>query len=236
MSLHNLTAPDLPDEPTEADPALLLAALDALDIGVMICDQRGRLVLHNQAARRELADGGVLQLGADSLLDVQGGAGLLALRRAVHGAAFQRSHHLVPLRVGERLLMLAVQPLQVVRDGAPRVLLLMRRRGLCPDLALQHLARVHALTAAEADVLALLLAGVRIGDLARERGVKLATVRTQVAALRAKLGVRRVDDITRLVAELPPMLSVLGRQDQIRNLSSGLDRLGDPGARGTPHQ
>jgi len=49
--------------------------------------------------------------------------------------------------------------------------------------------------------------------MARARGVKLSTVRTQVAALRAKMGVQRVDDITRLVAELPPMLGALGRRE-----------------------
>ena len=43
--------------------------------------------------------------------------------------------------------------------------------------------------------------------------VGLAPYGTQVAALRAKLGVQRMDDITRLVAELPPMLGALGRQD-----------------------
>lgn len=191
----------------------LLAALDALDTGVMVCDARCRLLMHNQAARRELAEGGVLALATDGLLDVAGGAGLLALRRAVHGAAFVRSHHLVPLRHGTQCVMLAVQPLRTDGDAPQRVLLLTGRRGLCPDLAVQHLGRVYALTPAETSVLSSLLAGVRIGAMAAARGVKLSTVRTQVAALRAKLGVQRVDDITRLVAELPPMLGALGRQD-----------------------
>ncbi len=191
----------------------LLAALDALDTGVMVCDARGRLLAHNHAARRELAEGGVLQVGPDGLLDVAAGAGLLALRRAVHGAAFSHSHQLVPLRQGALCLMLAVRPLRTADGAAQRVLLLTGRRGLCPDLAVQHLGRVYALTPAEVSVLSSLLRGVRIGEMAQARGVKLSTVRTQVAALRAKLGVQRVDDITRLVAELPPMLGALGRQD-----------------------
>jgi DNA-binding CsgD family transcriptional regulator len=197
----------------------LLAALDALDTGVMVCDARGRLLVHNHAAGRELADGGLLRHGPDNLLDVAGGTGLLALRRALHGAAFEHSHQLVPLRHGEQCLMLAVQPLRCDDCGAPRVLMLTGRRGLCPDLAVHHLGRVYALTPAEVSVLTSLLAGVRIGDMAAARGVKLSTVRTQVAALRAKLGVQRVDDITRLVAELPPMLGALGRQPQQAGLS-----------------
>jgi DNA-binding CsgD family transcriptional regulator len=109
--------------------------------------------------------------------------------------------------------LLAVQPLRTSDGGPPRALLLTGRRGLCPRLALQHLGRLYALTPAEVSVLGGLLDGVRISDMARARKVKLSTVRTQVAALRAKLGVQRMDDITRLVAELPPMLGALGRQD-----------------------
>lgn len=206
-------APAMPDSIAGLGADALLATLDALDTGVMVCDARGRLLMCNHAARRELAARRVLVVGADGLLDVAAGAGLLALRRAVHGAAFLRSHHLVPLRHGEHSLMLAVQPLRCEGDAPQRVLLLTGRRGLCPELAVQQLGRVYALTPAEVAVLGNLLAGVRIGDMAQARGVKLSTVRTQVAALRAKLGVQRVDDITRLVAELPPMLGALGRQD-----------------------
>ncbi len=199
--------PQTPAQPLPSVGAdVLLAALDALDTGVMVCDMRGRLLVHNHAAGRELAAGGLLSLSPEGLLDVAGGTGLLALRRAVHGAASVQSHHLVPLRHGTQCLMLAVQPLRCDEGGAPRVLLLTGRRGLCPDLAVHHLGRVYALTPAESSVLSCLLAGVRIVDMAQARGVKLSTVRTQVAALRAKMGVQRVDDITRLVAELPPML------------------------------
>lgn len=201
------------DAPAPVAIDTLLAALDALDTGVMVCDARGRLLAHNRMARRELAEGGVLQVSADGLLDVAAGSGLLALRRALHGAAFARSHHLVPLRAGDRGLMLGVQPLRSPDDAPPRVLLLTGRRGLCPDLVMQHLSRVYALTPAEVSVLGRLLRGVRITEMASERGVKLSTVRTQVAALRAKLGVQRVDDITRLAAELPPMLGALGGRD-----------------------
>ena len=58
-------------------------------------------------------------------------------------------------------------------------------------------------------MLASLLVGTSVAAMARGRGVAVSTVRTQVAALRAKFGVRRIDDITRLVAELPPMLGAL---------------------------
>jgi DNA-binding CsgD family transcriptional regulator len=213
MTTHPWPMPAPHDPVAVVGADALLAALDALDTGVLVCDARGRLLVCNHAARRELSHGGLLRAGSDGMLDVAGGTGLLALRRAVHGAAHDHSHQLVPLRHGEQCLMLAVQPLRGADPGVQRVLLLTGRRGLCPDLAVQHLGRVYGLTPAELAVLTSLLAGVRITDMAQGRGVKLSTVRTQVAALRGKLGVQRVDDITRLVAELPPMLGALGRQD-----------------------
>ena len=187
----------------------LRAALDALDTGVMVSDARGHLLMANQAARGELADGRVLCLTADGALDVSAGVGLLALRRAVHGAALGHSHQLVPLRHAERALMVAVQPLRTLEVDQPCALLLLGRRGLAPELAVQQLGRLYELTSAEQGVLTGLLAGARIEAMARARGVAVSTVRTQVAALRAKFGVRRVEDITRLVAELPPMLGAL---------------------------
>ena len=215
MSTQIWPTPAAQDPTASLAADALLAALDALDTGVMVCDARSHLLVHNHAARCELADGGVLHLTPDGVLDVATGASLLALRRAVQGAALLHSHHLVPLRKGMQCLMVSVQPLRA-NDAAPqRALLLTGRRGLCPDLAVQHLGRVYSLTAAELSVLSSLLAGVRIGDMAGARCVKLSTVRTQVAALRAKLGVQRIDDITRLVAELPPMRGALGRHDPL---------------------
>lgn len=195
--------------PAALPTGCLQSVIDALDVGVLVCDERGRLLLANAAARRELAAGGVLQLTEDGALDVCGGAGLLLLRRAVHAAARARAYQLVPLRRGERRLMVSVQPMRATDGAPPSALLLLGRRRLCPELAVQELGRLYELTTAERRVLAGLLAGMAVAAMARERGVAVSTVRTQVAALRAKFGVRRIDDITRLVAELPPMLGAL---------------------------
>ena len=189
--------------------ACLASLLDELDTGVVVCDPQGHALLVNEAARREMADGGVLHLTPDGLVDVLGGPDQQALRRAVHGAAWERRHQLLPLRVGGRLLLAGVQPLRGTPAHQPCALLLLGRRCLGADLAVHRLGGLYDLTDAEKAVLTSLLAGTRVGALARLRGVAVSTVRTQVAALRAKFGVRRVDDLTRLAAELPPMMSAL---------------------------
>lgn len=191
-------------------PAACLASLlDELDTGVVVCDPSGRALLVNEAARREMASGDLLHLGKDGELCVPAGASQLALQRAVHGAAWERRHQLLPLRCGDKLLMVGVQPLRATSANQPCAVLLLGRRSLCADLAVHRLGGLYDLTGAEKEVLTSLLAGTRVSTLARLRGVAVSTVRTQVAALRAKFGVKRVDDLTRLAAELPPMMSAL---------------------------
>lgn len=194
--------PGLPD-------ACLSALLDELDSGIIVCDARGHALLANDAARREMAEGGVLRLGPAGSVDASEGPDQLALRRAVHGAAWERRYHLLQLHAGSQQLMVAVQPLRGPVSPSPCAVLLLGRRQLCADLAVQRLGVLYGLTDAEQAVLRQLLAGTRVAALARERQVAVSTVRTQVAALRGKFGVRRLDDITRLAAELPPMMGAL---------------------------
>lgn len=202
----SLPAPAWPQAAALLDAPSLSGALDALDTGVLVATARGRLLLANAAARQLLDQATVLQVDDAGQLDVAGGAGVLSLRRALQGAAEAHSHHLVPLRRGEQQLILSVQPLPGA-DGL--ALVLTGRLRLCDPLALQRLAQLYALTPSEQEVLLAMLQGERVSQMSLRRQVQLCTVRTQVASLRAKFGVRRIDDILRVVAGLPPMRGAL---------------------------
>lgn len=189
--------------------ACLAHVLDAIDSGVIVVDIRAQLLWANEAARRELRDGGVLCCLPDGALDVRGAASVAQLRAALLAAAAGGRRQLLPLRHGERLLMVAVQPLPTAPSDTPRALIVLGRRQLVPTLLVEMLSRLYELTPAECRVLMGLLAGQRVATLAREHRVKISTVRTQVAAIREKFGVRRIDDLTRIAAELPPIISAL---------------------------
>lgn len=209
-----LTLRELPERPPPvADhrltAACMSAVLDELDTGVLLCGPQCQVMLLNEAARRELADGGVLRLEADGRLAIDSVGGQAHLRRAVHNAACNALRHLVPLQVGDRSLMVAVQPLAAALPGQQIAVLLLGRRQLAPGLAVEMLAAQHALTLAEQRVLKGLLDGRRVSELADSHGVAVSTVRTQVATLRAKFGVRSIDALVRIVAEMPPMMSAL---------------------------
>lgn len=189
-------------------PELLSAVLDQLDTGVLLLDGGGFVLLANDAARVEMGQGGVLRIDEAGLVDVHSAPSLLALRAALDAAITERLRQLLTLRAGVCSLTVAVQPLRLP-GHAPLAMLLLQRRQLCPDVVVEMLASQHALTLAERRILAGLLGGQRVAALAAAHGVQVSTVRSQAASLRHKFGVRRLEDLTRLAAELPPMAPAL---------------------------
>jgi DNA-binding NarL/FixJ family response regulator len=130
------------------------------------------------------------------------------------------------LRDEEHTLMVSVMPLGQHPAWA---LVMLGRRQPAPDLAVEMLGKLYELTQAEQNVLIRLLAGERVEAIARTRGVKLSTLRTQVSSVRDKLGARRLEDLVRLAAELPPMSSVL-RSPALRAANAlAAARSADPG-------
>ncbi len=181
--------------------------LEELDTAVIVCCAEGRVEFANNAARRELLAGRPLGVDAQGLLSLAEGAraAWLPWRQALRGATQARRRQLLALHEGPHSLMVSVMPL----GQQPWALVMLGRRQPAPDLAVQMLSKLYALTAAEQSVLVSLLGGQRVQDIAHERGVKLSTLRTQVCSLREKLGASRLEDLVRLAAELPPMTSVL---------------------------
>jgi DNA-binding CsgD family transcriptional regulator len=70
-------------------------------------------------------------------------------------------------------------------------------------------ARRHGLTAAEMHVLRALCEGLPPAEIAAEFGVKLATVRTQVASIRSKTEAASIRELVSRVAALPPIVPAL---------------------------
>ncbi len=208
-ALFESTLPQVGGDAASLTTRFLNAALDEIDTGIVICDGSGEVVFLNEAARGELAQGGVLALDARRQLVLNDAEQLARLHRATLAAVHGRRRELLKLRDGARSLTVGVQPLGIGGAAQPMVLLLLSRRQLAPGLAVEMLAAQHDLTYAERRIFMGILDGLGISALARANDVTVSTVRTQVAALRAKFDVRRAHDLVRLVARLPPMTSAL---------------------------
>lgn len=210
LSTYSLSGAWAP-EPAALSTSSLRALVDAVDIGLLVCDVGAQLLHANACADRMLRHGTPLGLlpGRRLGLPGRGDQANAELHRAMADAAGGR-HRLLLLGEAGESVPLALQPLPASSGNpAQQVLLMLGRRTPAPDLALAMLCRLHALTDAEQRVLRGLLRGQRVTELAQAFGVKVSTVRTQVASLREKLGVHCMDDLLLMVAELPPMASAL---------------------------
>jgi DNA-binding CsgD family transcriptional regulator len=211
-------SPPFGSEPTEPDArtatarlnaALLSEVLEQVDTGILVCTESARIVLANDAGRRELQRGQPVSVDAEGWLLVAGKreTAVKQCRPALRAAVFSQRRDLLALDDGQHKLMVAVTPLG--RGGSAGALMLLGRRHAAPELAMELFGKLCDLTQAERAVLVALAAGERVITVARQRGVKIATVRTQVSALRAKLGAERVEDLVRMVAVLPPVTGAL---------------------------
>lgn len=197
--------------PIAADPAchvagaatLLAGALDEVDIGVALLDVDAQALHVNHRARQILRDDHALQLRGLRLC-ARDPRDLARLHDALRETALRGLRRLLALGDAGARQLVALVPVQ---PGVAALLL--GRAQVCEDLSVQCFARTHQLTAAETRVLAALGRGVPPSGIAREQGVKLSTVRTQIAALRDKTGAASITDLVRMVAALPPMVGAL---------------------------
>lgn len=196
-----------PEDPPRHWPA---AALDLLDLGVMLVGAEAQVLLANRAARIELAqpDHPLQLLGAQ--LRARCSVDVAALRAALHDAGQRGLRRLLTLDRGGVSLPVAVLPLR--HDDAPQEatsLLLLGQQGERVPMAVHCFARSHALTSAEDLVLQGLCRGLTPREIAQQHGVALSTVRTQLASIRAKTRCDSLRELLRCVAQLPPMAAAI---------------------------
>jgi DNA-binding CsgD family transcriptional regulator len=182
---------------------LLTALMDRLECGVLACGPHGELYHANVAARRELEGGRLLREADRCVRATPASQGAWAA--ALHDAAVRLRSSLVSIEDGEERLMVALLPVHVDGiDGAAAVAM-MGRRVVCSPLGLEMLSSSHGLTFAERRVFRALVGNRNAREIADAHGVGLATVRSQIQAVRDKLGVRSIDALLLRAAQVPPV-------------------------------
>lgn len=182
---------------------LLVALMDRIECGVMACGPSGELYHANVAARRELVDARVLRL-TQGRVDCAGGCRDTWMT-ALNGAAMRMRTSLISLTDGDERLMVALMPVRIGDSDKSAAVAMMGRRVVCSPLGLEMLSSSHGLTSAERRVFRALIENCTAREIAVSHGVTVATVRTQIQAVRDKLGVRSIDALLLRAAEVPPV-------------------------------
>ncbi|WP_374662815.1 helix-turn-helix transcriptional regulator [Inhella sp.] len=175
--------------------------LDELDVGIVIADVEGQLVHANRRARHELTADHPLQLFAGRVR-AREACDVAPLHNALAGAAQGGRRRLLTLDAAGEALALAVVP---VPEQPELVMLLLSRRHLGERCMLQWFATQHGLTPCEHRVLEALSDGDSPEQIAQKLSVGIATVRSHIGSLRAKVGAPSIRALLHRVASLPPM-------------------------------
>jgi len=196
----------------------LAAALDEIDYGVLLLDEDAQLLHVNRAARAELDAGHPLQLLGRELR-AREPRDVAPLHAAIHGAQQRGLRRLLTLGEGAHQAGVSVVPLPALgSDDLGATLVILGRRQVGAELALQGFAHSHRLTPGETRVLAGLCRGETPNAIAASHGVMISTVRAQIGSIRQKTGAPSIRALLRQVAVLPPLMGVL--------LSRGLNAAG----------
>ena len=209
-ALHSAGTPSF--EPAAGDRphgGWLEPALDQLELALLLVDSDGQVLHANRAARAELArpEHPLQQLG--NALRARRSTDVAALRAAVHDACCRGLRRLLTLDREAVSLHVAVLPLHAEGPGPGACLLLSGPRSDRVPMAVHCFARAHGLTSAEDQVLQALCRGMTPQQIARDHGVALSTVRTQLASVRAKTRCDSLRALMRCIAALPPMAAAI---------------------------
>lgn len=186
---------------------LIADALEALDAGVLMLDEQGRLIFVNPAGAALLAAGGPFVRAGDSI----GAADAAQRTQLVEAIAAARTQagdasSATPARMtlssadGRRFaLKLRPMPEFIRLDETRQSGVIVIAEPVRPLSTVDEVQRLLGLTAAEAALALSLADGNRPRDYARAHGVSINTVRTHLASLREKLEAKSQ---TQIVAKL----------------------------------
>jgi PAS domain-containing protein len=198
------------------------AALDALPIGVAIVDAGLRIHFANQAARNDLAvaDFGLRALrsgpyaGSGVYLAAAAKDDATAMRRLVASAVSGGpggSTRVLNRDMSSCAVLVSPAPQGLSADqaipngsgGAEKLaMVVFRHLGRVASPSADTLCDVFGFSRAEADVAAALSGGASAEDVARQRNVSLATVRSQIRSILGKSGTENLRDFERSMASL----------------------------------
>lgn len=221
-----------PLEPSELN--LLRMALNLLDYGLVVVDSESAMVQFanalGTAALLECPDGtGTLGRGSGLRLL----HGRVMAQRPADNETFRRTLDRARaglrgfLCLGEGTQSSAVTVLPLIgraTTDTPRpgtlgsavsptyALLVFAKQHLCDDSTMALFARERGLTSAEGQVLTQVCKGLRPAQIARNHGVRISTVRTQLRSIRMKTCCETIRELVQKLSVLPPMARQLAGQ------------------------
>ncbi len=201
--------------PLPLSPEVLREAIDRLPLAVLVMHGDGTVGTCNTAARQVLLKSDGLVLSGSSLVSSRPPETRALHDRIAAAAGRAGTDHSTyailtvsrPSGLAPFILLIASlgDTAGAATGGEPMALVLVGDlEWPIPDHARQ-LRLAFALTEAEAGVAMALMDGAEPKEIARRRGVRVSTIRTQIKMIFAKTGAGRQADLVKLIARLPSL-------------------------------
>lgn len=184
---------------------MLDAALDAFGIGIVVCDDAGRVVFAN-AVVRENAQGPLRLSG--KVLSAATSDETRAMMRLIRDAARGSRWGAIALADGDARGTVPVLITPLTRAGEDErgyVLLAIGESGQNPWVTEATLGKLYHLSRTQGAIAIAIFNGQSPEDIASERGIKISTVRTHLADIFLRTRTKTQRDLIRLLGSLPPL-------------------------------
>jgi DNA-binding CsgD family transcriptional regulator len=176
--------------------------LDHLSIPILLVDRNANVDYANLTAKSLVADGKSLTV-VDHIFGGRHRDGAASLRAAVVDTCVNGVGHAIVMETGPSRPIVAVTMAFAGGRPADNRALVLLRSGIGPsDVLLSSLRELFKLSSSEAEIAVALGAGANINEVARERGVKRNTLRSQLASIMERTGTHRQAELVALVAKI----------------------------------
>jgi DNA-binding CsgD family transcriptional regulator len=186
----------------------VLSGLDLFPMAFVVLDQRGKILIANQAAKNTMRRGHAIAATQD-VLSVESSQQNKNLRELIVsvGQAEERAFGAITVSRGaERPIPMLVIPVKNSHQGQPALMVFFRDPEVTcvPDEAL--LARLFGFTRAEARVASLVMQGKIVGDIASTLRITEHTTRNHLKRLFAKTNTRKQGELVYALLSSPAFL------------------------------
>ena len=185
-------------------------ALDLLNIGLVVCNADGKMLVANQTAELILHKRDGLELNSEGVLSATNNDpdAVVQLIRQVAASRSEENEprdgaFAVRRPCGKRSLTLFIRAVKAsagpAADNEAAALVMVLDSGLPVEATEAELRQLYGLTSTEAQLANLLMEGLALEDCGDELGIRRTTVRMHLRNIFAKTGVRRQGELVALL-------------------------------------
>ena len=188
---------------------MLAAVLDCLSVGIIVCDRAGRVQFANANARERARAGacGPLRFRGKTISAATPEATRATLRLVREAAAGGRwgAIGLSGWNGGAAVPVLITPLAESENDRGRLVLLAIGEASQDPWITEATLGKLYHLSRTQGSIAIAIFNGQSPEEIARDRGIKISTVRTHLADVFRRTRTRTQRDLIRLIGSLPTL-------------------------------